>query len=85
MSVFTFSEYTFSYPTGAEKSTRLFGEWIQKAFNAEKIFNTIYDGQKSSYLTFVSSLTEEANKLLSYELEELIGFLFSNGINSSEE
>lgn len=85
MSVFTFSEYTFSYPTGAEKSTRLFGEWIQKAFKAEKIFNTIYDGQKSNYLTFVSSLTEEANKLLSYELEELIGFLFSNGINSSEE
>jgi ribosomal protein L40E len=85
MNEFTFLGHTFSYPEGAEKSTALFGEWMEKASKAERTFGIRYDEQKRNYLNFVSVLDDEANKMLSHELEEVVGFLFHNGINSSED
>lgn len=82
---FTFLGYTFSYPEGAEKPAELFGSWMKKASNAENLFDTLYNEQEKEYFHFVDNLSDKANKMLRDELEEAIGYLFSNGINSSEE
>lgn len=81
----SFSNYTFSYPDGVEKSASLFGQWMEKAQQAKEKIASLYDEQSDDLVNFVGSVCESANDLIDNEVEQIVGYLFGKGINSSEE